>query len=430
MITPTFADFNVTRHEATLSNGIRVVLFKRPKTPISMEMLFLSGSRFDPIGKEGLSHFTEHMVCSGTKRFPTPDSIATFIDNLGGDFGASTGLDTFRISMDIVESEDFKHAVSLLNEMLNESLFNPKTIEAERGAILHELSQKESDPGRYILELSRSLYFQGTECSRSTLGSKETIESITRDDLINFYNGMLTSGRAVIVISGGIDIDFVVGVLESTLSVRKSEKYRNLEPLPVIRDISILSRVYRTNDLIHVNFGFRVCEDYHEDSIPMIFLGQIFGGGSTSILMKKLRYEKGYVYGVHAGYSSLPNSGVFGIRTRVSKKNLQEVLNIITEELGKLVEKGVTKEELELVKNRSMKSKKGTMQTSYSWVSFHALDELYENPSRYTLPEYLAKVNSLTVDDVNRVCRKYLSKNSWYLSMCGNIKDDEVFINY
>ena len=395
-----------------------------------MEVLFLSGSQFDPIGKEGVSHFTEHMTVAGTKRFPTKDTLAIFVENLGGGFGASTGLSIFSISISIVDSEDLTQAVELLNEMLNESLFEPKTIETERGSILRELSSKESDPGKYLWELSRSLYYQDTDCARSTLGSKETIESITRDDLTKFYNDMLTTGRAVIVVSGGIDIDSVVSVLESTLTIRQSKKYRSFELLPTTRKIAVLIKEYTTNDLIHIDFGFRVCNRYHEDAIPMIFLGQILGGGRASRLTKLLRYEKGYVYGVSARYGGSPNAGIFDVNTKVSKKNLQEVFNIITEELSKLVEGGVSEEELEFVKNRSIKSKKGTMQTSASWVSFHAYDELYESDKKTTLPEYLAKVNVLTTDDIKRVSKKYLNKDSWYLAMCGDTKDNEVSINY
>jgi predicted Zn-dependent peptidase len=430
MLTPTFNDFNVTRHEAKLSNGVKVVLFERPKTPISMRVLFLSGSQFDPIGKEGVSHFTEHMAVAGTKRFPTKDSLAIFIENLGGGFGASTGLGVFNISISVVDPEDFKQAVELLNEILNEALFEPKIIETERGAILRELSSRESDPGKYLWELSRSLYFQDTKYARSTLGSKETIENITRDDLTNFYNSMLTTGRAVIVVSGGIDLDLVVSALESALKLRKSNRHRDFELLPTTRKISTVTKKYTTNDLIHLDFGFRVCDCYHDDAIPMIFLGQILGGGRASTLEKKLRYEKGYVYGVSAGYSGFANAGVFSVHTKVPKKYLQEVFNIVTEELSKLVEGGVSEEELEFVKNRSIKSKKGTMQTSGSWVAFHAYDELYDSDKKTTLPEYLAKVSALTTDDIIRVSKKYLNKNSWYLAMCGDISESEVNISY
>ena len=430
MYSPSFADFNVTLHQAVLSNGVKVVLFERPKSPVSMEMLFLSGSRFDPIGKEGLAHFTEHMTVAGTKRFPTKDGLAIFIENLGGGFGASTGLGTFHISIGVVDPEDFQQGAELLNEMISEALFESKSIETERGAILRELSSKESDPSSYIHELGRSLYFQGTDCARSTLGSQETIKSITREDLLNYYDEMLTSGRAVIIVSGGISLDSAVSVLESSLNVRKSERFKPLDALPISRKISVLTKEYKVNDLIHVDFGFRACDCYDEAAIPMIFLGQILGGGRASRLTKKLRYDKGYVYGVGAGYSGSANFGVFSVHTKASKKNLQEVFNIVTEELNELVENGVSEEELEFTKNRSIKSKKGTMQTSGSWISFHAYDELYGDPRKSTLPEYLAKVAALTTEDIKTAGRKFLNKNSWYLAMCGDIKEEEVVIGY
>lgn len=429
MVTPSFSDFNVTRREAKLPNDIRVIVFEKPKAPISMVMLFLSGSRFDPVGKEGLAHFTEHMVMAGTKRFPTKDALAVFIENLGGSFGASTGLETFSIQVNVVDPEDFQQAATMLNEIVSNAIFDSKTIETERGAILRELSSKEADPSSYIGELSRSLYLQGTLCARSGLGTRESIEGITREDLVNYYDKMLTSGRAVIVVSGGIGLEDVVATLNANLNMRKSEKVSSFEQLPTNRDISVRIKEYKTNDLVHVSFGFRVCDCYAEDAIPLRFLGQILGGGRASRLTKKLRYEKGYVYHVDAGYSGASDFGVFGIHTKVLKKNIQEVFNIITNELTHLVDNGVSEEELEFTKNRSIKSKKATMQTSGSWVNFHIYDELFERGINNTLPEYLAAVAAITTKDILSVSKKYLVKDSWYLTMCGDIKEDEVTIN-
>jgi predicted Zn-dependent peptidase len=287
---------------------------------------------------------------------------------------------------------------------------------------------KESDPASYIHVLSRSLYFQDTLCARPTLGSRETIEGITKDDLISYHNKMLTSGRAVIVISGGISLNTAVSTLESTLKIRESERFKPLDCLPKYRKTSILTREYKANDLIHLALGFRACDCFSEDAIPLIFLGNILGGGMASRLRKKLRSDTGYVYGVAAGYGGSVDRGVFSVHTRTAKKHLQEVLSMITDELETIVTNGVFGEELEFTKNRSIKSKKGTMQTSGSWVGFHDYDELIDDPRKTTLPEY--QVAALTTDDIKRVSKRYLTKNSWYLAMCGDIREDEVTINY
>lgn len=427
---PSFSDFNVTKHSAILSNGVRVTLFERPKAPITIRLSFLSGSRFDPVGKEGLAHFTEHMVVAGTKKFPSSDVIATFIEGLGGYYNASTGLDVFNIHTAVVEPEDFPQAVTLVNEVVNFPLFDTKIIETERGSILREYGRTESNPGMYLHIVRRNLFFQDTPSSRATLGSKETIEAITKEDLVSYYNAMLTSGRAQITISGGIGIDEVVKGLESGLVMQKSSRFVINEMLPIIRKKAVEIKKYTTNDQLNIDFGFRASPRYTEDEIPLTLLGNIMGSGFASVLYKKLRSEKGFVYGVSAGYGGSVDAGSFAVTTSIAKKNLQEVLDIISGEFDRATLGKITTIELDFFKTKRIKSQKRIMQTSDSWVDFHAYDELIGNEKRLSLPEFLEKINQVTLDDITRVSKKYLVKDSWYLAVCGDIEEKDIVVHY
>lgn len=427
---PSFSDFNITKHSAVLSNEVRVTLFERPKTPITIQLDFLSGSRFDPVGKEGLAHFTEHMVAVGTKKFPSSDVMATFIGGLGGSYNASTGLDTFSIFVSLVEPEDFPQAVTLINEMVNSPLFDLKTIETERGSILRELGMKESSPEDYLSVVRRSLFLQDTLCSRPTLGSRETIEAITKKEIVSYYDTMLTSGRAGITICGGISMDEVVKGLESGLVMRKSSRFVIKEALPIIRNRVIEIKRYTTNDQLNIDFGFRACPMYTEDEVPLALIGNIMGDGFASALYKKLRFEKGLVYYVSAGYGGSVDRGSFSVTTGISKKNLQEVLDIICGEFERATLGKIAAEELEFFKTRRIKSQKRIMQTSGSWVDFHAYDELIGNKKRLSLPEFLKKVSEVTLDDITRVSKKCLTKGSWYLAVCGDIEEKDIVVHY
>ena len=430
LTTPSFSDFNVTKHTKTLSNGVNVTLFERPKTPITIEIAFLSGSRFDPVGKEGLAHFTEHMVCSGTTNFPSGDYIAEMIGGMGGNFNASTSLDRFRIYIDFSEVEDFSKVVFLLKDLLNNPLFDSTNFENERNAIIREFSKKESNPGSQIKVLSRELLYQDTPCSRPTLGTLVSIKSITLEDVISYFTNMLTTGRASIIISGGISIDNVVKYLEEDLNIRSSEKFEITENLPIIRNKTISIKPYTTNDQLNIEFGFRACPKYIGEDAPLILLRAIMGSGFSSALYKKLRLEKGLVYSLKTAYEGHVDSADFTVNTEIAKNNLNQVLGIITEEFNRTLKGEITNKELDLFKRMKINAQKIDMQTSASWVSFHSYNELIGNENKMDLPDFLKEISLVTLEDITKVSNKYLTKNSWYLAICGDVEQKDIILNY
>lgn len=104
-----FSDFGVKKTATTLKNGLRVVIFERKGAPIALRLCFLAGSRFDPPGKEGLSHFTEHLIISGTKSYPSKDKLAMSIEELGGTISAFTSSDVLGVEIELGDSSDFGH---------------------------------------------------------------------------------------------------------------------------------------------------------------------------------------------------------------------------------------------------------------------------------------------------------------------------------
>jgi len=79
----TLSDFSITRKEAILSNGLKLVVFERPNTLVAIRVLTFAGHRFDPADKQGLAHFVEHTLINGTKKFPTKDKMAAYIEEYG-----------------------------------------------------------------------------------------------------------------------------------------------------------------------------------------------------------------------------------------------------------------------------------------------------------------------------------------------------------
>ncbi len=426
----TLEDFGVTKEETTLSNGTRLMLFKKPKSPISIRATFLAGSRFDPVGKEGTSHFLEHMIVAGSKRFPSKDKLATYIEQYGGVFSASTSADTINVSVSVGDPNDLKYACEILHEILLESLFDEKTIETERGSILKELSTKKSNPGSMLWEVWRKLFFQDTEIGRSTLGSEESIASISKTDLIEFRDNHFVSGKLLLTVSGDVTLQELREQFESLLLLPESKPFSFTKDLFFSRRQTTYIEPYPKLDQTYIIYGFRTPKILHPDEPALEVITEILGGGRASTLQKKLRYEKGLVYAASAYLQSMADCGSWLVSTSTSKDKVQEVIDIITGEIRRVIDNGLTEEEIMFAKNKMIKSKLMEMQTTSSWVNFHAYYSLVDKTGAWTIEDYLKEIESVTSEKTKEVATKYFGGDKWFLGVCGDIKEDSIKIEW
>ena len=422
-------DLGTTRKEAILSNGTKLVVFERSGMPVYMRAVFLGGSRFDPIEKDGTAHFLEHMVTAGTQKFPTKDKIAAYIERYGGSLSASTGPETLNINSAIGDPDDLEIGFTVLHEMLLAPLFDPKVIETERDSILKELGDKKSNPGEMIWEVYRRLFFQETALGRSTLGSEQSIKAITRDDLVKFYKDIFISGRMAIIVSGGAKIDEVKQLAEKHLLVPQGRGLIDTKLLSVNRKVKISIEPYLGRDQIHLVLGFRAAPIFHPDDAALKVIAEVLGGGRASVLNKKLRLEKGLVYSVNAWSVKFTDAGAWLVKTSTSKDKLQEVVEIIEDEIKRVVDAGLTPEEVNFAQDKIVKSKRMQLQSSEQWVNWHTAIELNQK-QLYTLTDYIRSIMQVTPEMTKTVAQTYFGSDKWYLGMCGDISSKDAIVNF
>jgi predicted Zn-dependent peptidase len=148
----------------------------------------------------------------------------------------------------------------------------------------------------------------------------------------------------------------------------------------------------------------------------------------ASRLVKELRYKKGLVYSINAGHYNYPDAGHFSISTSFEYNKTENVLEIIISELKKIGQDGISEYEFEFAKSATVKSVFNAMQTSWSWINVHE-DEMVFNPGlARTIDYYMNEINSLTLEEVNAVARKYLHKDNFYLALCGTDKKPSILL--
>ena len=141
-----------------------------------------------------------------------------------------------------------------------------------------------------------------------------------------------------------------------------------------------------------------------------------------------MRLEKGLVYSVNAWSLESTDAGAWIVKTSTSKDNAQEVTTIITDEVKRVLDKGLTKEEVMFAQNKIVKSKRMELQSSGSWVDWHATKEL-TSELPHTLADYTKDIIDVTPEMTMSVAQKYFGNNKWYLGMCGDIAKKDIVVS-
>lgn len=411
--------FNTTIHRRILKDGQPLILFQRKGMPIHLMAVFFSGSRFDEIA--GTSHFLEHMLVAGSKKFPSKNMIAEYIQKIGGDFGAFTDNNLLRFYVDVPEAEDIRVGIDVLQECLTKPLFDNNTIENERTAILSELRSKKSNPKMYLHEVRRRLALQGTEASRSTLGNEAEIGSITKKILIDFYKKFITTGRVTFVASGDIDIEILKNELEK-IELPTESRFITKNNLPIIRDESLDIEHFDTPELQSALITRTDIENYKE-YCSLMLLSSILGSGRGSRLITRLRYEKGLVYTISTNLFNTLDWGTLTTIFSCKNTDFDEASNLIFKEFDNVVENGVSQQELDNARAWISKGARTTLQTSRSWVDFHETESVFSPQDLHNVEMYISTIQNLELNDIKMVAEKYLKREAIYTAICGDYKN-------
>lgn len=430
----TLKDFGVKKEVGKLKNGARVVLFRRPNMPISTSIGFRAGSQFDPKGKEGLAHFSEHMLFQKTEKFKSNSEIGGFIEKIGGYLNAWTSSDDIRFLLEIPDPNDYEKAAFFIDQVFGHLTIEDDRVENERGVILREHADKKSNPSHYIYTLMDLLTFSESTVGRPVLGTEDSIKAIKTKDLINYYKNRLSLNDMSIVVSGDLNLDSVIEHFNQNLSIKdtkfEEKQIPTLEFTPKDKEKRIMIEKYEDTDQVHISYGFRTDGYFSKERIPLYVLSVICGHGFTSSLFEKLRNKNGLVYSVYVNYWPGANTGNWSVMTSTPKDKLQKLLDITSGEFERVYKGKIRESELGLAKDKIIKSIRRQVQSSRSWVSRHEFGELFDPDKSLDLDQYLNKIEAITLEDLKKAGKRYVKPGSWYLALCGDVEHSDIKVNY
>lgn len=361
------------------------------------------GSRDEPAELSGASHFLEHLLFKGTEH-RSARQIAEAVDAVGGEMNAFTSKEHTAYYTRLPATE-MEAGLELLSDVVTAPAFRAHEVEAERQVILEELLMDEDDPDDMVHTLLFQALYPDHPLGWETVGTRESIETMTRDDIAGFFAEHYHPVNLVVAAAGLLDHDTVVAGVESCFAghaggSRPARHAPDAPPLPLV--------VHRRDtEQAHVTLGWRSIAFDDPDRYALGILNQVLGGGMASRLFQEVREERGLAYSVGSGSSLFADSGALVIYVGTALGRSTEALTVIDGVVADLVADGITARELEVAKGYINGSALLGMEDSGSRMGRLGSSETVRGFVT-SIDEHLERVAAVTLADVQRVAERVL----------------------
>ena len=401
--------------QVTLTNGMKVMLKEIHTAPIISSWLWYRvGSKDEPTGKTGISHWTEHMQFKGTKKFPS-SMLDKAISREGGRWNAATSHDATRY-YETMPADKIDLALQLEADRMTNSIYSEKEVASERTVIISEREGHENEPMFRLGETVQQTAFRVHPYHHEIIGDMADLHTITRDDLYEHYRKYYVPNNAVLAIAGDFETKSMLKrVKELFGSIPKGATPPRLaRPEPEPKGEVRLS-IEGPGETTFIQVAYHFPNATHPDYIPLQVLDSLLGGAS-GLSYKTSRLYRALVDGEYAvDVSGWSESTIDPFLYRVTitnhpKRKPEETLAALDKEIQKLQEVLVSKNEIV----RAVKQARAVFSYSSENISNQAFwmgyVEMFASYEWFTT--YLDKLAKVTPKDVQRVAQKYLQSNS------------------
>jgi zinc protease len=397
----------------TLKNGMKFLVVEDFSIPnANMYLFYKVGSRNEYQGITGLSHFFEHMMFNGAKKYG-PKLFDQTMEFNGGANNAYT-TENVTVYTDWFPASASEIIFDMEADRIASLSIDPKMVESERGVVLSERrTGLENSPWRLLSQSVQATAFQEHPYHWPVIGYEDDMKNWTQQDLERYFKTYYAPNNCVVVVSGAIKVDQVK---------RFAEKY--LEPIPAQpapplvhivepaqtgeRRITVKKEVATP----YLMIAYHTPESKNEDYYALNILSSVLSSGQSSRLYSQLVDKQQLATQVQSDFGDSFDPNLFNFYA-VANKNVNEtdLENAIYAEIEKIKTNGISETELQKIKNQKLMEFYSQVETingksnnigTYE-VFFGDYKKMFNAPANY---------NKITVADVQNVAKKYFVKSN------------------
>ncbi len=386
-----------------LPNGIRC-LHKQVRSAVTHCALTVNtGSRDELEGQHGLAHLLEHAFFKGTnhrKAF----HINCRLENLGGELNAYTTKEETVIHTTTLKG-DLGKAAELLSDIVFHSVFPAKEIAKEKEIIVDEINSYKDAPTERIYDDYEDLIFAGCSLGHNILGSKKSLIKYTREDLIAFVERTYNTDQMVFSVIGNHSPKRFQEICDRYFADIPTNIRQFVRDVPP-RYMPFTKFMNRNNHQAHCVLGNRAYSLQDDKRITLGLLTNLLGGPSAnSLLNLAVRERNGLSYTIEANYTPLSNTGYASIYFGTDKENVEQCLEIINREIGKILEGNTSERLLSLAKKQYLGQMTIAMESNENYMLGAARSYLHYN-NIDSMESFREKILEITREELTDVARE------------------------
>ena len=404
--------------KSVLPNGIRLVTERMPHVrSVAAGIWVETGSRHEPEGRSGVSHFIEHLVFKGTET-RTAEEIARAVDSVGGQMDAFTSKEYTCFYVNVLD-QHVPLAVDLLADILLHARFATEDIEREKTVVLQEFRMVEDTPEDLIHDLFARRIWPDHPLGRPILGSRDVVLGLGREAILAHFAEEYCPSRITIAVAGRVDHDRLVDLfLPRFEGFSRRTVHRDGLPPVLTPQVDVVAKPL---EQVHFVLGLPGFHHTAPERYALYLLNTILGGGMSSRLFQEVRERQGLVYSIYSGSAAFRDAGLLYIYAGTEAAHFPKVLRLVLDELARLRDKGITEDELV----RSREHLKGNLMLSLESTSSRmnrlAKQEIYFG-QLFSLDEILAAVDAVTVEEVGRLIERLVVERDLSLVALGPLE--------
>lgn len=406
-------------------NGARVYFVENRDLPmLDVSVEFPAGAGFDGKEKSGAASMANRLLRLGVEGM-NEDEIARKLADVGAELSGSFDTDRAGVALRTLSSRDERgQALDVFARILQRPVFPEDVLEREKVRLVAALKEADTKPDTIAaLTFYRLVYRDHPYALRSS-GEVETVQRLTRQDLVDFYRHRYTARHAVVALIGDLSREEAAAIAEQITEGLPRDDGAELALPPVTALAAAATRIIaHPATQSHILIGALGIRRDDPDYFPLFVGNYVLGGGGfVSRITEEVRQKRGLAYSAYSYFSPLKQQGPFLIGMQTQREQAQEALKVVQNTLREFLAEGPTEQELKAAKQNLIGGFPLRIDSNRKIHGYLALIGFYRLPLTY-LDDFVKNVEQVTVADIRSAFARRLDPERMVTVVVGAADD-------
>ena len=399
-----------------LGNGVHVLTERMPGVrSVAVGAWVRQGAAHDGPGQAGASHLLEHLVFRGTGT-RSRRQIALSLESVGGSLNAYTSREHTGYEARVL-ARHLRRAVDVISDLVRDPRLAERDLDQEKAVVGEEIAAVEDTPDDLVFELHGERLWRGHPYGRSILGTRDSVASISRDDLAGLHRDRYVGANLVVAAAGAVEHDEFLGLADEWFGGIEPGSEAPGVPEPPAPEEG-MDRVGREASQVHIVLGRTTPGHSHRDRHALVLLSAALGGGMSSRLFQRIREELALAYAVFSYQSFYTRGGVSGVYAGTRPGKEPEALEAILDVYRRIAAEGLPRDELDTIKEQVKGQVMLSQETPGARLHRLAGFALHREPF-ISLDELTCRIDSVSNRDIVRVAADIFEPERQYALCLG-----------